>query len=86
MSTENPLYPGFGFIGNFRNGQVYGNFWVGMVHGGYLHGKADKNGLITGNDITFIYPDGETAYKVNRFRIWKFLKFCHGNTLIDWTK
>ena len=70
LATQNPLYFGLGFIGNFRNGQVYGHFWAGMVHGvdyhgGYLHGKADKFGLITGNDIAYIYPDGETAFKVD---------------------
>ena len=34
-----------------------------MVNGGFLHGEADKNGLITGNNIAYIYPDGETAFK-----------------------
>ena len=34
-----------------------------MLNGGYLHGVVDENGLITGQDIAFIYPDGETSFK-----------------------
>ena len=50
-------------MGTFVNGQVQGNFWVGMVNGGNLHGKVDENGQITGDEIAYIYPDGETAFK-----------------------
>ena len=32
-----------GFVGRFKNGQVHGNFWAGMVNEGYLHGKADDH-------------------------------------------
>ena len=55
-------HAGVGFLGRFKNGQVDGHFWAGMINGGYLHGKVDKNGLITGDKIAYIYPDGETAY------------------------
>ena len=30
---------------------------------GFLHGVANENGLATGNEIAYIYPDGETAFK-----------------------
>ena len=63
---------GIGFVGRFKNGQVHGNFWAGMVNEGYLHGKADENGFLTGDRIAYIYPDGETAY-FGRFEN-KFMK------------
>lgn len=56
-------HEGTGFIGRFKNGQIAGHFWVGMLKNGWLHGKADVNGLITGNDIAYIYPDGETSFR-----------------------
>ena len=55
-------HKGIGFVGRFKNGQVDGHFWAGMINGGFLHGKADERGLLTGNDIAYIYPDGETAF------------------------
>ena len=55
--------PMVGFVGHLRNGQVTGDFWAGMLHGGaYLHGKADENGRLSGDNIAYIYPDGETAF------------------------
>ena len=30
---------------------------------GFLHGQANEHGLITGHNISYIYPDGETAFK-----------------------
>jgi len=63
---------GIGFVGRFKNGQVHGNFWAGMVNEGYLHGKADENGFLTGDRIAYIYPDGETAF-FGRFEN-KFMK------------
>ena len=65
-------HTGIGFVGRFKNGQVHGNFWAGMVNEGYLHGKADENGFLTGDRIAYIYPDGETAY-FGRFEN-KFMK------------
>ena len=54
---------GFAFLGHLKNGQVSGDFWAGMIGEAYLHGKADSNGFLTGNDISYIYPDGETAFR-----------------------
>ena len=58
--------PGIGFIGNMVNGQVSGPFWVGLLGGGYLHGKTDINGSLTGKkrlknlqSNTVIYLDFE---------------------------
>ena len=51
------------FLGRFKNGQVYGHYWIGLCHSGYIHGVADDNGHATGDDMVFIYPDGETAYR-----------------------
>lgn len=51
------------FLGRFQNGQVVGHFWIGLINNGYIQGIADENGKATGDDIAFIYPDGETALK-----------------------
>ena len=56
-------YPGTAFFGTFKNGQIFDDFWVGMQNGGFLHGKADKNGLLSGENIMYVYPDGETTFK-----------------------
>ena len=50
-------------MGRFFNGQVVGHFWIGLIKAGYIHGVANKDGLATGNNLAFIYPDGETALK-----------------------
>ena len=42
---------------------MVGHFWIGMIGNGYLHGEANEHGLATGNDIAYVYPDGETALK-----------------------
>ena len=58
------------FYGRFLNGQVVGSFWIGLIRNGYIHGIADENGRATGDDLSFIYPDGVTALKgrfENRF-------------------
>ena len=55
--------PGTGFLGRFKNGKLEGNFWLGMLGNGFLHGKVDENGHITGDEIAYIYPDGTTALK-----------------------
>ena len=56
-------YRGIGFIGRLKNGQVSGHFWVGMIGGGFLHGLANSDGLASGSDVAYIYPDGETAFR-----------------------
>ena len=50
-------------MGRFKNGQADGHFWIGLINNGYIHGVVDESGLATGNDLVFIYPDGETALK-----------------------
>ena len=64
--------PGTGFLGRFKNGKLEGNFWLGLLGKGYLHGQVDSEGQITGDDIAYIYPDGTTALK-GRFEK-KFMK------------
>ena len=53
---------GLSFLGRFVNGQVTGNFWAGMKGRGFIHGKADDQGRASGPNISYIYPDGETAF------------------------
>ena len=52
-------------MGYFKNSQLHGRFWVGMWGGnpnGHLHGNInEKDGLITGDNIAYIYPDMETV-------------------------
>ena len=55
--------PGAHFIGHFQNGQAVGHFWLGLVNNGFIHGMVDENGQVTGDDLVFIYPDGNTALK-----------------------
>ena len=55
--------PGAHFIGHFQNGQAVGHFWLGLVNNGFIHGMVDENGQVTGDDLVYIYPDGNTALK-----------------------
>ena len=55
------LFSGTHFQGFFKNGQAFGHFWIQMVGGGHLHGQVSPDGMISGNDISYIYQDGETA-------------------------
>ena len=55
------FYSGTHFQGFFKNGQAFGHFWIHMAGGGHLHGQVSSDGLISGNDIAYIYQDGETA-------------------------
>ncbi len=53
--------PGVGWLGVLRGGRAEGAVWAGMVGGGFLHGRVDAEGQLTGDDVAFVYPDGETA-------------------------
>jgi hypothetical protein len=50
-----------GFVGSFSNGKPFGTFWIQMLGGGLMHGKFDEDGLASGNNLSFIYPDMSTA-------------------------
>ena len=56
---------GIGYIGYYSSSKASGIFWAGMRGGrptGHLHGAIDPaDGSITGNNISYIYPDMETA-------------------------
>ena len=58
-------YEGLGHIGYYSSSIARGTFWAGMIGGkrtGQLHGTIDTaDGTITGNNISYIYPDMETA-------------------------
>ena len=47
------------------NSRAFGTFWVGMSGGspqGHLHGRLNlTNGAVTGDSISYIYPDMETV-------------------------
>ena len=63
---EEIIKKGTRFLGYYKNGYASGTFWAGMLGGqpyGHLHGIIqDANGTISGNNISYIYPDMETAY------------------------
>ena len=54
------------FLGYYQNGYAFGRFWVGMMAGnpyGHLHGVIrNSDGTITGNNVSYIYPDMETSF------------------------
>ncbi len=54
-----------GFIGNYDNGKAVGPVWIGMLGGGFLHGDIPESndGMFTGDDLAYIYPDMETVLK-----------------------
>ena len=58
-------HKGIGYIGYYSNSKASGTFWAGMKGGkptGHLHGVVDPaDGSITGDNISYIYPDMETA-------------------------
>ena len=59
--TPGKSVPGIGFLGSIRNGKPSGNVWLGLLGGGYLHGKLDSEGGLTGDSVAYIYPDHETV-------------------------
>ncbi len=73
---------GIHFLGNFVNGKPTGAFWIGLLGGGYLHGEFDSRGHVTGSDLAFIYPDGETAL-VGHFED-KIMKAAHWRDVISY--
>ena len=71
---------GMRFLGYYKNGYAHATFWVGMLGGSpnaHLHGIINSlDGSISGNNISYIYPDMETAF-VGRFenRVMKKAKY-----------
>ena len=57
---------GTGFIGYYQNSKAIGKFWIGMYGGdpyGHLHGTiSDETGAISGDQISYIFPDMETVF------------------------
>ena len=57
---------GVAYIAQFKNGKPIGSVWYGLVGvpitaQGFLYGKPNKKGKLTGDDIAYIYPDYKTA-------------------------
>ena len=74
--------PGIQFLGRFKNGKAVGTFWMGLKGGGYLHGELDDNSTVTGDNISFIYPDGETAF-LGRFEN-KYMKKAYAVDVLEY--
>lgn len=53
---------GIGFLSKFKNGIPDGPVWMGLIGEpiigqGFLYGKLNKKGKLTGDEIAYIYPD-----------------------------
>jgi len=55
------MFPGLGFVGEFRNGKPKGICWKGLIGGGWLYGEVDELGEFSGDNIAYIYQDLNTA-------------------------
>ena len=55
------VFPGLSFFGWYENGKPTGLCWRRLKGPTYLYGIVDDNGDFTGDDISFIYQDLETA-------------------------
>ena len=49
------------FVGKHENGQPCGTCWKIIPGGGCVVGEVDSDGLLTGADIAYIYPDFATV-------------------------
>ena len=49
------------FIGMHRNGKPFGTCWKILKGGGYVVGKVNEDGQLTGTNIAYMFPDIETA-------------------------
>ena len=49
------------FAGNHRSGVAQGTCWKIIRGGGSVVGEVDQAGLLTGDNITYLYPDYSTA-------------------------
>ena len=58
---SNMVFPGLSFFGWYENGKPTGPCWRRLKGPTYLYGIVDENGDFTGDDISFIYQDLETA-------------------------
>ena len=57
---------GISYLAQFRNGRPEGPIWIGLVGEpilaqGFLYGKVNKKGKLSGDNVAYIYPDYKTA-------------------------
>ena len=50
------------FIGMHRNGKPFGTCWKLIKGGGYIVGRVNEDGQLTGSDIAYLFPNIETAF------------------------
>jgi len=50
------------FIGMHRNGKPFGTCWKLIKGGGYIVGRVNEDGQLTGSDISYLFPNIETAF------------------------
>ena len=53
-------------LGSCRNGRLVGRCWKFYAGGGALYGEVGQHGLITGEDVVYLYPDWLTGIKVTQ--------------------
>lgn len=64
---HNKLFKGLSFIGRYQDGQAVGFAWRIVIGGGFIYGRVDGMGQLTGDDIAYVYPDVKTAL-VGKFK------------------
>lgn len=50
------------FVGMHRNGKPFGTCWKLINGGGYVVGRVNEDGELTGSDIAYMFPNIETAF------------------------
>ena len=53
-------------LGRCRNGKLVGRCWKFYAAGGALYGEVGHHGLITGEEVVYLYPDWLTGIKVTQ--------------------
>ena len=51
-------------LGRCRNGRLVGRCWKFYPGGGALYGEVGHHGLISGEEVLYVYPDWLTGIKV----------------------
>ena len=53
-------------LGRRRNGRLVGRCWKFYPGGGALYGEVGRDGLISGEDVLYVYPDWLTGIQVTQ--------------------
>ena len=54
--------PGLGCMGGFEHGKPVGTAWRGVIGGGWIYGRVDASGHLSGDQIAYVYGDLSTTW------------------------